>query len=186
MPPEYQMLKQLLRRKGEVSSGSSRDQNRHSTKALTLVSCSDKQSRSRYVGHAVFEVHEEATMARGSKVFKLADVPEGNASGYPEPYKRPQPQAAAKTSAERRAGRFPKTYKSVHKGGRRLASASQRIHESDKREREDHVGEQRRVEHGHLPLSVLHRPPSAFDAPTYTDGVVKSDTWQRLPGLFLG
>jgi uncharacterized cupin superfamily protein len=29
-------------------------------------------------------------MARGSKVFRPADVPESNASGYPEPFRKGQ------------------------------------------------------------------------------------------------
>ena len=50
-------------------------------------------------GHAIFALcsaHslsglcEEATMTRGSKVFRPADVPETNASSYPEPFREGQ------------------------------------------------------------------------------------------------
>src|SRR4051794_39052603 len=34
--------------------------------------------------------YEEATMARGSKVFRLADLSESNASSYPEPFREGQ------------------------------------------------------------------------------------------------
>ena len=39
---------------------------------------------------AVFTVCEEAIMARGSKVFRPADVSESNASSYPEPFREGQ------------------------------------------------------------------------------------------------
>jgi hypothetical protein len=38
----------------------------------------------------VITVYKEATMARGSKVFKPTDVSESNASGYPEPFREGQ------------------------------------------------------------------------------------------------
>jgi mannose-6-phosphate isomerase-like protein (cupin superfamily) len=43
-----------------------------------------------YLVPVVFTVCEEATMARGSKVFRPADVSESNASGYPELFREGQ------------------------------------------------------------------------------------------------
>jgi uncharacterized cupin superfamily protein len=53
-------------------------------------SCGDTQSCWCYLGPAAFTVCEEATMARGSKVFRPADVSESNASSYPEPFREGQ------------------------------------------------------------------------------------------------
>jgi hypothetical protein len=51
----------------------------------------DMQSRSRYVVSVVFQSsREEATMARESKIFRPADVPESNASCYPVPFREGQ------------------------------------------------------------------------------------------------
>jgi uncharacterized cupin superfamily protein len=50
----------------------------------------DRPWCSRYVGPAVINVFVETTMARGSKVFKPADVPESNTSSYPEPFREGQ------------------------------------------------------------------------------------------------
>src|SRR5258705_7687479 len=52
---------------------------------------SDTQHCSRYVTRLVLSrVCQETTMAKGSKVFRPADVPESNASSYPEPFREGQ------------------------------------------------------------------------------------------------